>query len=370
MKKTFFKIIFIILLVFASCKPSGNIVTVKYPGDGSEPRSGFIYSLPRTVLRMDVDFVRTTKIKGPYADFAKKYLAINKVIEEENTVWKIEDINISTYEDADPEQVYKVKTGEEPVSFGNFFELSKQGLIIDLSKPDKQEQELKYLKDVENRMVDFKDLTVYGNIGFVKDTLYRLVFKDSAFVKVPMLKNQAQAKSLDEKAEEAADFIFEIRHQRLLFISGENNPLPEGSSVKLALNELNRLENEYLSLFIGKTYNDTVHYSFEITPTGNEVEDRTTIFRFSKEYGLFNESIVEGTPVIIEFQPGGSSGMVSKLGEEKPSSVSENKLFYRIADKTNVRVSMANQPLLQERIHIYQYGKVVSLPLSVSINAE
>ena len=369
MKNRIFKAALIVSLIFASCKPSGNIVTVKYPGDGSEPGSGFIYALPRTVLRMDVDIVRTTKIKGPYADFAKKYLAIDKVIEAENTVWKIDDINISSYEDADPQQIYKVKTGEELVMFRNFFELSKQGLVIDMSKPSDKGQELKYLDNLESRMVDFKDLTVYGNIGFVKDTLYRLVFKDSAFVKVPMLKNQAQAKSLDEKAEEAADFIFEIRNQRLLFISGENNPVPEGNSVKLALHELNRLEEEYLSLFIGKTYNDTVRFSFEITPTGNQVEDRTTIFRFSEEYGVFNESIVDGTPVIVEFQPGGSE-LISKLQSSDPSVIAKNELFYRIADKTIVKISMANQPLLQERRLIYQYGKVVSLPLSVSISNE
>lgn len=363
-KKNTFGILFILLI--ASCKPSGNIVTVKYPGEGTEPGSGFIYALPRTNLRVDVDVVRTTYIKGPYSDFAKKYLAIDKVINEENTYWRIDDIQINSYDDADPNHVYMVKTGENQVSFQNFFELTKQGLILDMTQPKYQPRELKYLEDVENRTVDFKDLTVYGNIGFVKDTLYRLVFKDSAFVKVPMLKSQAQAKSLDEKAEEAADFIFEIRNQRLLFIGGENSPLPEGNAVQKALNELNRLEEEYLSLFIGKTYKDTVRFSFEVIPSGNPVEDRTTLFRFSEEFGVFNESIVEGTPVIIEFQPG-QDGITSAIQDKNPASASQNKMYYRIADKTAVNVSMANQTLLQERRLIYQYGKIVSLPLSVSL---
>lgn len=369
MKVKAYHIAFLFILFLSGCKPSAEIVTVKYPGEGTVEGAGFVYALPRTALMIDVDVVRTTQIKGPYADFAKKYLSINNVINAENTYWEIADINVSTYQEADPNHIYTVNTNDQKMYFDNFFKLTKQGLIMDMTNLDSRETQLKYLEDAENRMIDFKDLTVYGNIGFVKDTLYRLVFRDSAFVKVPMLKNQVQAKSLDEKAEEAADFIFEIRNQRLFFIGGENSPLPDGNAIQLALNELNRLEEEYLSLFIGKTYKDTVTFSFEIVPSGDALEDRVTLFRFSEEYGVFKEGLVDGTPVVVEFKPG-TDLLTSQLQTESTEAVSTNAIYYRIADKTEVNIRRANQSLLKDRRHIYQYGKIVSLPLSVALKHE
>lgn len=364
-----FNYILIIVLLITSCSPTEQLMTVKYPGDGPAPGSGFIYGLPQTTLMVDVDVVRTTKIKGPYADFAKTYLAIDKVIREEETYWEIQDINVSSYLEADPEHIYNVKTGESQVAFDNFFDLTKQGLILDLTNLARHPKTYKYLHDQEERLIDFKDVTVTGGIGYVKDTLYRLVFKDSAFIKVPMLKNQVEAKSLDQKAEEAADFIFEIRNQRLYFISGENNPLPGEGAFKKALDEMNRLEEEYLSLFIGKTYKDTLNYTFEITPSGNPVEDRVTLFRFSREHGVFSQSIVEGIPVVVEFQPS-SNGLVARVNPVKETAGSVHSLIYRIANKTNIKVSMANQTLLEDKRLIYQYGQTVTLPLSVTFSSE
>jgi len=92
---------------------------------------GVFYSLPRTVVRIDVSIDRVEHYKGPYAEFALKFLGLKNVIQSNSIEYRISDIVITTYPEPDPDQYYFVEFGEK----GNKAEsgllaLSDAGLIL------------------------------------------------------------------------------------------------------------------------------------------------------------------------------------------------------------------------------------------------
>ncbi|MCK4638660.1 MAG: DUF4831 family protein, partial [Bacteroidales bacterium] len=74
---------------------------------------GLFYALPVTYLKIDVAVEKTQKIRGPYYEFAEKYLGIKDVIWSNSVNYKIMDIGISTFCQPDPENYYYVQLGEK-----------------------------------------------------------------------------------------------------------------------------------------------------------------------------------------------------------------------------------------------------------------
>ncbi len=64
-------------------------------------------------------------------------------------------------------------------------------------------------------------------------------------------------------------------------VTGLNDSTPQGEAMTAALQELSRLEEAYLSLFIGKK---TVYHhrrNYHYTPAIGKKTDRIVLFRFS-----------------------------------------------------------------------------------------
>ena len=59
--------------ILSSCSPQINVSKSQQYHKASE-KKGFYYALPRTFIKIDVVVNKTEQIKGPYAEFAEKYL--------------------------------------------------------------------------------------------------------------------------------------------------------------------------------------------------------------------------------------------------------------------------------------------------------
>jgi hypothetical protein len=60
-------------------------------------------------------------------------------------------------------------------------------------------------------------------------------------------RNDGDIKSLEEKAEEAAAFIYKLRKRRFKLLVGQEQPVPDGNALDISIRELDELEKEYLS---------------------------------------------------------------------------------------------------------------------------
>ena len=273
-------IVFLSLVFLVSCKSSSETRVTKIENVNTLSEGGVIYALPRTNLKFTIEASRTDIIPGPYCEYAEKYMGLENVPEEKISIWEITNIKVNTFNDLDPEQYYLLEPSGK-LNF-DFNKLIESGHILPVNKSveDNFENEFYGIKNVNNEIV-YTDLSVSKYVGKEKVTFYKKVQRDSLFVKVPVTQTQSIYKSFEDKAEEAADFIFMIREKRFELLTGMADYYPEGQSLKAAIEELKRLEDEYLALFIGKSFASDYSASFGFTPTNKELSQPYILFRFN-----------------------------------------------------------------------------------------
>jgi hypothetical protein len=252
----------------------------------------------------------------------------------------------------------------------NFLQLSENGLVLipvsqkpsflSTGQSGFEEEDTEY----------FRDRSVKPNLIEKSDTVYSLFETDTGFVKVPHVQLKNRYKTLDEKAAEAAAFIVKIRKRRFKLLSGQYDVFPEGIALEYAVNELTRLENEYLSLFFGKTVTKQVRRTYTYLPPGEDAEELADVlFRFSSAKGIMPEKDLTGSPVTIK---------VKKLNPENPfksmdvnnGSEDVSDLIYRIPVPCQVEVSDEMHSLGSTKLFIYQLGPLVRLPDNVDLSPE
>ena len=356
--------IFLSLVVLFSCKSTSETRVSKIENSNLISESGIIYALPRTNLKFTIEASRTDIIPGPYNEYAEKYMGIEDVPEEEISIWQITDISIHTYNDIDPDQFYILEpSGKMNIDFNK---LIKNGNVLPVNKSVESNfaNEFYGINNTENEIV-FTDLSVTKYIGEEKVTYYKRVQRDSLFAKVPVTKTKSVYKSFEDKAEEAANFIFMIREKRFELLTGMADFYPEGKSLEVAINELNKLENDYLALFIGKRFTSNYSASFEFTPTETELTQPYILFRFSEDRGVLQPNDLRGRPIIVELDKKDQTKNLSYLMSDqinREGTVYKDKLYYRIPNLVQVKVFDGNTILATRKVNIEQYGIVVPFP--------
>jgi len=365
-------LIFLSLVVIVSCKSTSETRVTKIENINTISESGIIYSLPRTNLKFTVEASRTDIIPGPYSEYAEKYMGLENVPEEKKSTWEIANINISTFNDVDPEQYYILEpSGKMNFDFNKLIE-SGHVLPVNKSLENNFINAFYGVKNSENEIV-FTDLSVTKYFGKEKVTYYKQIKRDSLFAKVPVTKTQSVYKSFEDKAEEAANFIFMIREKRFELLTGMADFYPEGKSLEVAVNELNRLENEYLELFIGKRFTSNYSACFDFIPTEKELSQPYILFRFSKEKGVLSANDLRGHPIIVELEKKEQTKNLSYLIADqinREGTDYKDKLYYRIPDLAQVKIYDGNTLLATRKVNIEQYGIVVPFPAKFLMNEE
>ena len=357
-------IIYIVFIGIVSCKSTSETQIAKISDLGLITKSGIIYALPKTNLSFKIEAVRTDIIPGPYHDYAEKYIGITDVPHMEESVWQISNITIDSYNDIDADQFYVLyPSGNMNI---NLNKLIKNEIIFPVNRNVKNVFENKFYGNVKNENeIIFTDLSVSKYIGKEKVTYYKRVQRDSLFAKVPVIKTQSFYKSFENKAEEAAKFIFMIREKRFELLTGMADYYPEGKALEVAIEELNRLENEYLDLFIGKRFTSTYNASCEFTPTIQDINQPHILFRFSENKGVLTANDLSGHPIIIELdnfnQTRNLSNLISNHVNPK-GKVNNNNLFYRVPELVQVKVFDGSSLIATRKVKIYQFGETILFP--------
>lgn len=185
---------------------------------------------------------------------------------------------------------------------------------------------------------------------------------DTSFVKVPVDRKDIIEKSPEDMAADAANVIFKLRTSRMELITGAAGENVFGSGLEAALKEINRLEQEYLSLFLGKQFVQKIVRTYEVTPEAGKTN--LIVCRFSDAAGLQPASDLSARPIVMELTPEkkAQSNAITRRG--KDSKDARGTVFYRIADVVNCRLVDGKQQIAQQRIPIYQMGAVVEIPIS------
>jgi hypothetical protein len=167
-------------------------------------------------------------------------------------------------------------------------------------------------------------------------------------------------KSLEQKAAETAATILDLRRQRLQIVTGDTDATYSGEAMGAAIGELARLEQEYMTLFVGYSEFQTQKMRFDVVPEAASENQMYIAFRISDKSGLVPADDMTGRPVVMEIQTQAFEKV--KAGGQKGEVV-----HYRIPAVCTVKIKNGADLLLQSRVPVYQLGKESSLPVAVAV---
>ncbi len=351
----------LLALTLVAC--SNKTIQVSPIQNSTYASNGIVYSLPRTVLSIKVDVSRTVITPGPYAVYAQKYLGISGVPTQEREEYSITSISIDSNNESDPTALYSAFLNDKLLY--DFFQVVNSGIVIPVGDfRTSSAINTNLLKD-KLRGSDFKDLAVSPFIAEEKSTFYSKVQRDSSFVRVPIQKSMIVERNLEEKAREASEFIFSLRKKRIEFMTVDVDHPLDGKALELMFAEISRLENEYLSLFTGKSFTESVSKKILITPSKPEGES-SIAFRFSASKGIVASNDLSGNPILIEIEPEPIPESYGGFFTTIAINSDRNKfdqVYYRIPINALVKISDGKTELASKRLLIYQYGPTVKLPV-------
>jgi hypothetical protein len=352
--------LFLLLFLFA-CSPGGKISITNIHDLAAFQENSFIYALPRTRIRITVLAISHSVVPGPYNAYAEKYLGIKDAISLSKTDWEIKEVHIGTFEEPDPDYYYSLQTNNPAKAINSLVSFSESGLIIDQSKFTPYYLEKEIIEDAPEPL-HFEDLSIKRNIE--STNVKTKPGTTAKIADVPATKTESKVKSLEQKAEEAANFIIKIRKRRFKLLAGQYEVFPEGIALETSIRELDELESEYLSLFTGKVYSDTVKRVFYYVPRVGQTLERNIFCRFSDELGFQDALSVSGKPLVLELKSLEFTVALRDVQNPYMGPTYNNIIYYRIPDKASARVLYGSTNIVESEIGIYQYGVLV--PYSIN----
>ena len=347
----------------------------------ADPTGYLTYSLPSTVLVLDVEAVRENFYAGPYAAYAEKYLGITVPLEDKQT-YQLKSIKMTPCVEPDNSQRFSVNVPEGDLD-ASFMKLSAMGLIsfADASFPG----EVAWRFPVGGKG-DFSDKGVSSNLVSESTTLYRNSKNASKFDKLLVQQDVLVEKSMEKKAAEMAQKILDAREEKYKIVIGDTDATYSGEALQAAIKELTRIEKEYLTLFIGYKETKVQKASFEVVPVAGDLQ-KYIAFRLSDAEGLVPADNLSGKPILLEIVPqefaqtevakaeaeaeAAAKAQIEATGKApKTKPVPEKreaKVHFRIPAVCKVTIKNGVDILLQSRVPVYQLGHETSLPVNAKL---
>ncbi len=321
----------------------------------NDPEGYVTYSLPSTTVSLEVEAVQEMFYAGPYAKFAEKYLGIKPRMKDETTV-QLTQLRMNPLVEADQSRRYSV-VASKGISTSSVFKLSTAGLVTFADAKFADESVWRF--PIEGKG-DFSDKGVSSNLTSESTTLYRNDKKESVYNRVSVQQNMVVEKTLEQKAAETADTILELRRQRLQIVTGDTDATYSGEAMGAAIEELSRLEKEYMTLFVGYSEFQTQKMRFDVIPEAGRENQKYIAFRLSDANGLAPADDLTGKPIVMEIIP-----QVFEQTVVKKQKSNENVIHYRIPAMCTVKLKDGVNLLLQSRMPVYQLGQDSSIPANL-----
>lgn len=309
-----------------------------------DPQGHVSYSLPRTVLNFEVSARQEVFHAGPYAKYAKKYLGID-VREEDQTTYSITSVKLIPQTEADQSSRFSLMV--DPEVRLTFLQMTSQGLVAGQPGTYSEGSDWKFTTDSKGNFTGIpSNLTVQSTTLHSKKGIVQ--------------QNTVVEKTPEKKAQEVAEMIFKIRDNRYKILVGDTDATYSGEAMKATIDELSRMENEYMTLFTGYSEYQDQTASFEVVPDNARQQQIYPAFRLSDTEGLVAPDNMTGKPYYVELFP---EKVATPATDGKKGRKPDQEITYRIPAACTAKLSEGAVTVLQTRVAVYQLGQTTTYPL-------
>jgi hypothetical protein len=313
-------------------------------------QDGFYYSLPQTVLKIDLVVEKIQKIPGPLAEYSKEYLGTSDYVTTNSVSYRLVNVEVEPVISADPQQLYYVQfPTEKPKDEKSVaFQLTPFGTLwafddLEGNANDGSESKIDqsfYLLEGNGAFKYYADYNRQKKI----DTIIKKISIDTTTIERFVFKTNWVSKSASERANEAAMQIGKIREGRYNLISGYQE-VNYGASIYYMDDEMLKLERQYLDLFLGKEIKTIENHTVYYIPKKEQLQN--VIFKGANS-----------SPVEIVITPANSLEPMPDAPLEKADN-----LYYRIPDLAEVEIKDQGSVYFRQNILISQFGVVAAVPV-------
>lgn len=297
---------------------------------------GISYSLPQTGIRVIVEARQKTFVPGPYAMYSEQLLGIRDVKTQPYTLWEMEEVRFETFAEPDPGNTYKATGGAAA-----FLQLTPAGILAGINSN----------AEIKACLPDHSGSFALTNQapGLVFHNLF-----DN-----PTLTGRSSA---DQRAIHAASRILKARNTRFEIAAGLLDEFhPDGEAYEESIEELQRIEEELLALFVGKSVTKNYSFAFDYVPQAPATGE--VIFRFDETRGFLPKSDLSGKPVMIDVERDENLAAKLQAVQGDPMiSTDFSGIFYRQPGLAEIRIMRELTLIASGKAAIAQFGGIAALP--------
>lgn len=319
------------------------------------------YCLPKVSYKVCVKAESVRYIPGPYAEYAERELGVKPEATALKEHWEIKSVRVTPFFVPDEKAVYSMTaTGDyTPV----LLSLSPEGFLAGIAagpsaiKVKPEGMDYRAQEAERQRKINMTELRTYNPLKEVLDTNYVEQEIDGVVKRIwdPIVRYEPKTKQ--DLISEAVKEIFRIRSERVKLLAAENE-VPDGKSLQVILEEFDRMEKDYLSLFIGKKVKQNIERVFVCTlEKGNEA---VVAFRFSESEGFVDRKNVSATAYSLI-----AERVIVPAAEEMQSEQTNSVIYYRVPATADVKLMRMNEELQRFRGVIPQLGMIKKFPTDV-----
>ena len=289
-----------------------------------------IYSLPKTVLNIQISSERITETPGEFYPYSERYLATTNVITAPKTYYRLRGITITPQTKPDSKRTFKITPVKN--SHTTRITVNDKGILCGINVPP----------------VEVPEKIPPINPEKVSPVSSKLL---------PLEEEYMMAGSTVKMAEGIAKQIYSIREGRLDLLAGQAETMPkDGESMKIMLEQMDRREQELTQLFTGKTTVEALTNTITYSP--DSASNADVVFRFSAFNGLSSKEDLSGTPYYITVKYNPIETATAKKKKEKGEQV-----LSVLPVKAKITVEEGSNVIYNEVMDIPQLGIMVPIPL-------
>lgn len=303
-------------------------------------QNGLYYSLPQTMLKLDFIIEEAQLVKGPLSDYASSYFEMEDYVEYETTEYKLLDVKMSSVASPDPNALFFVSFTSARGGSKLQFDVLPNGIIrsvgvgndVETIEPLPVTQEQPQCCDEEYSSEEFVGLMSAG--------------KTNAML-----------------AKEVVDKIAEIRKAKFYLVSGDVETAANPETFNAMYKRLDAMEKEYTSLLLGKRVAKKVVKTVYVIP--NKEVPTQTVAKFSETDGLTVGTSGSGSMITVQTLSLNTTAAINAPSQSAVESMTyDSKVFYRIPETANVKVSCDGKTLLEDRLIVNQLGAMLMAPVT------